>query len=257
MGAQPPAGPSWSSRPSESTPRSLEIMTIYLYVINIFLRSCLSSIPLVLPSLKSLEKQLNLRRALMCSGKEMKYILNCCSVHDQWPDLLAYPGHFSRLFFIFLSSHRTYGKFTMEVIMSTAFGLESNSQTNKDDVFTSNAQEVFKTRLTATLECMFSFTNYVKSFKIQNIWLSCYSCPIHTPVSTMLALVGNGNGYASTKPNVFRASCTSLYVRSWQPILQAELGVLSPPPWARLKGNSASRVMTARFKSLITCNQFN
>ena len=45
----------------------------------------------------------------------------------------------------FLSPHRTYGSFTMEVIMSAAFGLESNSQTNPDDAFTTNAQNIFKT----------------------------------------------------------------------------------------------------------------
>ncbi|XP_031553362.1 cytochrome P450 3A24-like isoform X2 [Actinia tenebrosa] len=52
---------------------------------------------------------------------------------------------------------RTYGKFTMEVIMSTAFGFESNSQTNPDDAFTPNAQKIFMASAVTKLNVIFPF----------------------------------------------------------------------------------------------------
>ena len=39
---------------------------------------------------------------------------------------------------------RIYGKFTMEVILATAFGIQSDVQTNADEPYTPNAEELFK-----------------------------------------------------------------------------------------------------------------
>ena len=40
--------------------------------------------------------------------------------------------------------NRTYGKFTMEVILASAFGVHADIQTSADELYTSNAEKLFQ-----------------------------------------------------------------------------------------------------------------
>lgn len=40
--------------------------------------------------------------------------------------------------------NRAYGKFTMEVILASAFGVQADIQTNADKLYTSNAEKLFQ-----------------------------------------------------------------------------------------------------------------
>ena len=45
---------------------------------------------------------------------------------------------------MFLVSQRIFGKFTMEVILASAFGVQADVQTNADEPYTPNAEQLFK-----------------------------------------------------------------------------------------------------------------